>query len=100
MAIDLFCYVSCDRERTDTLRSELIKERTDLFAENFIISAVRDASPMHLEVAAEHGFSAISFFLISLGNKGSTGSIGFVSQALKSKFGPSILILQENEHKL
>lgn len=100
MAIDLFCYVSVDRNLTDAMRSELLIDRRDIFSENFIISTAKDASPMHVEIAAENGFEAKSFFLISLNKKDSVNLLGLVSQILKDKFGSNILILQENERKL
>ncbi|MEN8513230.1 hypothetical protein [Burkholderia sp. RS02] len=65
MAINLFCYSSVDPDGSSALQLELIKERQDLFGKNFLISPVRDVTPMHVEIAGEHGFvpKAFSWFL-------------------------------------
>ncbi|MFB5149408.1 hypothetical protein WJH60_07415 [Burkholderia orbicola] len=100
MAIDLFCYLSIDRDAAESGLNRIRSNNIDLFGGKFLTSPVRSADFSLKEIAAEHGLVAESFFLISLNDKNSADLIPVVSKILADEFnGGEILILQDNEYR-
>ncbi|HDR9587676.1 TPA: hypothetical protein QDC22_005343 [Burkholderia stabilis] len=100
MAIDLFCYLSIDRDAAEFGLNKIRSNNLELFEGKFLTSPVRGADFSLKEIAAEHGLVAESFFLVSLNDKNSSGLIPVVSKILADGFdGGAILILQDNEYR-
>ncbi len=62
MAIDLFCYTSCDKDELKKIVDEMSVKNREVFTEKFRISKIREVNMVNEEIALEQGLNAKTFF--------------------------------------
>jgi hypothetical protein len=98
MAMDLFCYSSKSSSELQKIIDLTANQHQEIFSRKYLISKVRDAGPTQRETALNHGFDAISIFLISYNDKSAIGLSPTVVDLIKKALGAgNVLILFENE---
>jgi hypothetical protein len=101
MAIDLFCYTSCELAKTEATLRAIAAHNQEMFFDKFVISTARQANAIQKEMASEYGIDAQSIFLIRLNDKGAAGLEPEIVAILKGEFGlHDVAVLWENERLL
>ena len=106
MSIDISCYATSTPSETENILTDIISKHGDLFTHAMTLPKVRPATPVHIEIAAEHGFNAASFFLISVKDKLQASRVAELANALREAFNDGedskkrILVLRDNEKSI
>lgn len=98
MAMHLFCHSTMSFTEAQKITDLLVQQHPDLFAENFLISQVREASAIQKEIGPDLGMDTQSVFLIRYNGKSAIAESESVIASVKSAFGSGrIIVLFENE---
>jgi len=101
MAIALFCYTSRPKGEVETALTLLSSRHPELFSKKFLLSEVREAKPVHQEIAGEYGLRAQAMFLVDVNDKSAAGQVADVADTLREALGQEqILVLWENERRI
>jgi len=84
MAIDLFCYTNYGKVELQEAVRVLSIANPEIFAKSFLIGEIFEAGPVEREISLEHGFDAVSIFLIRLAEKSAAGRMKEVADLVKA----------------
>lgn len=100
MAVDLFCYSSLPVAHVTKMLNSLLVQHPGLFCSKtyaprsrFIVYEASEASDVQKEIALEYGLVAVSEFMISLNDKGSSDMVQTVLVLVRAALGTENVLI-------